>query len=103
VAAQSGISFLDFTASLTSVAQGFASGSDAGTSFKTFIQRLSAPTNKAAELMEKIGFNAYDSAGKLKSMSLIAQNLQDSLKGMTQEQKNFTITQLFGADSSRIA
>lgn len=53
--------------------------------------------------MDKLGISAYDSSGKMKSMSDIAQNLQDSLKGMTQEQKNFIITQLFGADSSRIA
>lgn len=53
--------------------------------------------------MDKLGISAYDSSGKMKSMSDIAQNLKSVFGPMTQEMRNFYITQLFGADSSRIA
>lgn len=98
-----GVSFEDFNTTIAAVSNSFASGSDAGTSFKTFIQRLVPTSDKAAEAMEKIGFNAYDSTGKMKSMKDIAQNLQDGLKGLSDEQRNAALTTIFGSDSMRIA
>lgn len=53
--------------------------------------------------MEKMGFSAYDSNGKIKSMAEIAQNLQEGLKGMSDEQRNATLSTIFGSDALRIA
>lgn len=103
VAKAVGVSFEDFNTTIAATSNSFASGSDAGTSFKTFLQRLSPTTEKAAALMADIGFSAYDATGALLPMREIAQRLQVSLKGMSDEQKNMTLTTLFGSDSMRIA
>ncbi|EAG4505317.1 phage tail tape measure protein [Listeria monocytogenes] len=43
----------------------------------------------------------YDTNGELKSMDEIADILQDSLKGMTNEQKTAALTTMFGTDAVR--
>lgn len=103
VAKAVGVSFTDFNTVIAATSNSFASGSDAGTSFKTFLQRLSPVSTKAAELMEAIGFSAYDATGALLPMREVAQRLQNSLKGMSDEQRNATLTTIFGSDSMRIA
>ena len=55
VAASVGVSFDDFNASIASISPLFASGSDAGTSFKTFLQRLVPQSAEAANVMRDIG------------------------------------------------
>lgn len=77
VARQAGVSFEDFAGTLSAVASGFQSGSDAGTSMKTFLMRLVPSSDEAASAMESIGFSAYDAAGNMKSLEDIAQNLQE--------------------------
>lgn len=103
VARQNGVEFEDFTATISAVASGFSSGYDAGTSFKVFIQRLVPQSDEAAAAMEAIGFAAYDSQGRLKSMADIAQNLREGMAGLSEEQKNATLSTIFGTDAMRIA
>jgi TP901 family phage tail tape measure protein len=79
VAAAAGVNYEDFSATIAAVAPAFSSGSDAGTSFKTFLISLANPTDKAATAMKEIGFSAYDAQGNLKSMKDMVQNLHDSL------------------------
>src|SRR5690606_6519117 len=55
VAAAVGVSFNDFNATLVAIAPYFASGSDAGTSFKTMLQRLIPTTNNAKDAMAALG------------------------------------------------
>lgn len=77
VARQAGVSFEDFSGALAATASGFQSGSDAGTSMKTFLQSLVPKSAAAAGAMEDIGFSAYDASGNMKSLQDIAQNLQE--------------------------
>src|SRR5690606_16901472 len=83
VAASVGVDFEDFNASIAAISPLFASGSDAGTSFKTFLQRLVPQTDKAKEMMAELGIitadgaNAFfDAQGNLKSMSEVAGIMQ---------------------------
>lgn len=55
VAGAVGVEFDDFNAAISSIAPSFASGSDAGTSFKVFLQRLVPDTTPAANAMRQIG------------------------------------------------
>lgn len=110
VAAVAGVSFEDFNTTIAAISPYFASGSDAGTSFKTFLQRLVPQSNAAESAMRSLGLitadgkNAfYDASGQMKSMSDIAGILQTATAGLTEEQKNSTLSVIFGADAIRAA
>jgi TP901 family phage tail tape measure protein len=103
VAGQMGVSFEDFNTALGVTSSGFASGADAGTSFKTFIQRLVPSTKESAQAMEKLGLSFFDAQGKMRPLRDIAGQLQQAFKGLSDQQKNSLGTQIFGADSIRTA
>lgn len=66
VAGSVGVSFEDFNASIAAISPLFASGSDAGTSFKTFLQRLVPASTDAEDAMKGLGIMTMDlaAAGK---------------------------------------
>lgn len=110
VAATVGVSFEDFNATMAGIAPLFKSGSDAGTSFKTFLQRLVPQTDQAAESMASLGLLAedgtsvfFDANGQMKNMSEIAGILNRSLSGLSEEQKILQLSTIFGADAMRAA
>lgn len=91
------------TTSLTLMANAGIVGSDAGTSLKTMMNRLMAPTKKAKDEMEDLGFKVYDASGNMKSMPDLIGDLEKSLVGMTKEQRNATLYTIFGSDAIRAA
>lgn len=103
VAASAGVSFADFAASIAGTAASFSSGADAGTSFKTFIQRLAAPTADAAEAMKHLGISAYDSQGNMRPMGEIVEQLHGSLGRMTEAERTNAASIIFGSDAMRTA
>jgi TP901 family phage tail tape measure protein len=103
VAGQLGVNFEDFNTALSVTSSGFSSGADAGTSFKTFIQRLQPATKEAAEAMQKLGLNFFDAQGKMRPLRDIAGQLQTAFKGLSDQQRNSLGTEIFGADSIRTA
>ncbi len=103
VAASVGVDFKDFSASIAATATSFSSGSDAGTSFKTFLQRLAAPTDEAARLMAELGINAFDANNKMRPMGEIVQQLHDSLGSMSEAQRAQAASMIFGSDAMRTA
>ncbi|MCM2506062.1 phage tail tape measure protein [Aureimonas altamirensis] len=103
VAAGVGVSFEDFNATIAATSSVFASGSDAGTSFKTFLTRLVPASDEAAGLMDKYNLSFFNANGSMKSMSEIAQILQDNLKGLNDETRNNVISTIFGTDAMRTA
>ena len=50
VAAQTGLTFEDTTAILAAFSQNGLDGADAGTSLKTMLEKLNAPTSQAKEI-----------------------------------------------------
>ena len=103
VAANLGVSFEDFNAVLAGTSPLFSSGSDAGTSFKTFLQRLVPQTEKAATAIADLGLSFHDAQGNLRPMSDIAQQLQDKLSGLSDQAKTQALTDIFGTDAMRTA
>lgn len=63
VAGSLGVEFDDFNTAIAGISPLFASGSDAGTSFKTMLQRLAPTTGPAKEAMKDLGLFSLD-AGK---------------------------------------
>jgi TP901 family phage tail tape measure protein len=110
VAGASGVSFDDFAASIAAIAPLFASGSDAGTSFKTFLQRLGGASKEAIETMRQLGIvtedgsnRFFDASGNMRSMSEIAGVLQEALAGLSDQQRTAALSTIFGADAIRTA
>ena len=103
VAGGLGVDFEEFNAVIAATSSSFASGSDAGTSFKTFLQRLSPDTKEAAETMQRLGIEFYDAQGQLKGMADVAGELQAGMAGLSEEAQSSALSDIFGADAVRTA
>lgn len=103
VAAQTGLSIEETTAALAAMASRGLIGSDAGTSFKSFLQRLIPESKKAAEAMEDIGLKAYDAQGNFIGLEAVAGQLATGMKNYSDEQKAATLKTIFGSDAIRAA
>lgn len=103
VASQFGLSIEETTGTLAAFASAGLIGSDAGTSFKTMLIALANPSKESADLMKQLGINAYDAAGQFIGIAPLAAQLQDRLKGLSQEQRNAALAQIFGTDALRAA
>jgi TP901 family phage tail tape measure protein len=101
VANQFGLSVDETVGTLSAFASAGLLGSDAGTSFRTMLLRLANPTGEAAETMKSLGINAYDAQGRFVGMSSLAGQLEDSMKGLSQEQRNASLAIIFGQDAIR--
>ena len=98
-----GWSIQDTTAVLGAFADAGITGSDAGTSLKTMLQRLGAPTDKAADAIKQYGINIWDSNGHMKDAGGIADELKTHLGGLSDQQKQQALTTIFGSDATRAA
>ncbi|NUQ31335.1 MAG: phage tail tape measure protein [Dermatophilaceae bacterium] len=103
VASQTGLSIEETTAGLTAFASAGLVGSDAGTSFKSMLQRLTPQSDEAAGLMQELGISAYDAGGNFIGLEAFAGNLQQALKDLTPEQRNSAMATIFGSDAIRAA
>lgn len=103
VAGTTGVEIEEFLTVLSATASSFASGSDAGTSFKTFLQRLTPESAKAAGVMRELDLQFFDAQGNMRSMAEIAQELQDGLSGLSEEARNEALKTVFGTDAIRTA
>lgn len=103
VAAQLGLTIEETTGGLAAFASAGLTGSDAGTSFKTMLAAVTPNSKEAAKAMEELGISAFDSQGKFIGLSEYAGVLQDSLSGMTDEQRIATMETIFGSDAIRAA
>jgi TP901 family phage tail tape measure protein len=103
VAAQFGLSIEDTTGTLAAFANAGLVGSDAGTSFKTMLQRLANPSAQASDAMKKLGINAYDAQGNFVGITSLADQLKNKLGPLTQAQRNAALATIFGSDAIRSA
>lgn len=78
-------------------------GSDAGTSLKTMLQRLVPQTERAAKAMRQAGLDFIDAEGNFVSLDNMAQQLKDSLGGLTESERTTALNDIFGSDASRAA
>lgn len=89
VAASYGQSIGDTTNALALLGKNSLKGSDAGTSLKTMLSRLAAPTEESAALMKQLGINVYDASGKMRPLPAILADMQKGLHGtMTITEQN---------------
>lgn len=110
VAGAVGVSFDDFNTTIAATSARFASGSDAGTSFKTFLTSLPGNSQAALDKMRELGIitaeganRFYDAAGNLKDMDEVSQILKESLSGLSEQQTTLALKTIFGSDAMRTA
>lgn len=103
VAGGLGVTLEDFNAVIAATSASFSSGSDAGTSFKSFLQRLVPQSKAAATAMNELGLEFFNADGSLKGMAEIAGELQQALSGLSEEARSEALTTIFGADAMRTA
>lgn len=58
--------------------------------------KMIKPTASASAMMDKLGISYYDAQGNMKPINQIAQELNSSMAGLTQEQKANALSVLFG-------
>lgn len=93
----------DLTTSLGLMANAGIAGSDAGTSLKTMMNRLTAPTDKAKEKMKELGISVYNASGNVKKMPQLIETFNKALKNQSNETRNAALYTIFGSDAIRAA
>lgn len=93
----------DFVTLVNEMSKAGIKGSDAGTSLKTMLMRLQAPSQEAAGALRDLGVNIYDASGAMLPMRTIIGQVSSGLTGLTQKQRDQAIVTIFGADAQRAA
>lgn len=70
-------------------------GDEGGTHLRNIILSLQSPTDDATKLMEQLGLQVYDAQGNMRGLDDILTDLNGSLAGLTQGQKDSVINALF--------
>lgn len=102
-ARNAGLSLQETTAVLAGFANAGIKGSDAGTSLKVFLQRLVPTTSTASTAFKTLGLNLTNARGEFVPLRVMAQQLQDGLKGLSDAQRTQALSAAFGSDASRAA
>lgn len=100
---QFGLSIYETTALLMELADAGIKGSDAGTSLKTMLTRLVAPTDKAAAVMKDLGVATFDTKGNVRDIRDVIGDWQQALGPLTDAQRAQALQTVFGADAIRAA
>ena len=104
VAAAAGLSFRDFATAIAATSTQFSSGSDAGTSFKTYIQSLVPVSKEAERAMNLLGIEFFDmKTGRMKPLAEQAEVLRKALSDLSDRSKTDALKTIFGSDASRTA
>lgn len=103
VASQVGLSIEETVGGLAAFASAGMVGSDAGTSFKSMLQRLTPTSKEAERAMDDLGISAYDAEGNFIGLEAFAGNLQESMKDLDVESRNAAMGTIFGSDAVRAA
>ena len=99
LARAAGISMEETAAAIGIMANAGIQGSQAGTTLRGALSRLSKPTADMQGAMDELGVSFYDSEGKMKSLADQVGMLQDAMTGMTDEQKNNYLVTLYGQEA----
>lgn len=94
-----GLKIYEVTAAIGKLADAGIKGSQAGTTLRTALVRLAKPADPAATAMERIGFEAFNSSGKMKPLSTIIGELNEKTKDLTDAEKQKTIATIFGTEA----
>lgn len=105
-----GLSFRETVTGMALISSGFSSAADAGTSFKTFLMRLTPTTDTQSDAFKRLNLltsegtsKFYDANGAFIGLDKAAQLLKESLDGLSPAQRKMALEAAFGADAIRAA
>lgn len=98
-----GYQFEDMNTALAAVIPLMTGGSDAGTSFKTFLLSLVPQSKDAKDAMERLGLQFFDAKGNVKSLADVAEQLNRAFGRLNQRSQEEGLTKIFGTDGMRVA
>lgn len=99
LARAAGISMEETAAAIGIMANAGIQGSQAGTTLRGALSRLSRPTDAMTAAMDELGVSFYDSNGKMKSLTEQVGMMRKATEGMTDEQKNNYLVTLYGQEA----
>ncbi|MDV7688781.1 phage tail tape measure protein [Enterococcus casseliflavus] len=99
VANAMGLSIEETAAAIGIMSDAGVKGSQAGTTLRGALSRISKPTKAMRETMDELGISFYDSEGNMISLQDQISLLSGSFDGLTQEQKNQALVTLYGQES----
>lgn len=99
LARAAGISMEETAAAIGIMANAGIQGSQAGTTLRGALSRLSKPTADMQQAMNELGIEFYDSEGKMLSLADQVGMLKSAMEGMTDEQKNNYLVTLYGQEA----
>lgn len=100
-AANAGMSMRETAAAIAVLGNAGVKGSDAGTSLKTMLLSLQAPSDTGASVIQKFGLSFRDAAGHMLPMRGIISELQNKLAGLEPAARDQALKDLLGADAMR--
>lgn len=95
-----GLEIEGLTAGIGRMSDAGIQGQKAGRMLRQGILRLSDPTGKAADLIEELGINVFDSEGNMKNLDAVVGELNKGLKGMSTDAKAAALSTIFGSEST---
>jgi len=94
-----GYSIEDVGIALGLMANAGVKGSMAGTSLRTAISNLAAPTDQMLTAMEKYGISLTDKEGNMKTLAGVMENTRESLRGLSEDEQAAAVKTIFGKNA----
>lgn len=89
----------DVSLALGLMASASVKGSMAGTSLKTSLANMAAPTDKMEAAMDKYGISLTKRNGEMKTMHEVLDNLRSSLGGLSETEQTAAASTIFGKEA----
>lgn len=99
VANAMGLSLEETAAAVGILSDAGIKGSQAGTTLRGALTRLTKPTKDATAVMQQYGMSFFDAQGKMLPLSGVIEQLKQGLSGLTDQQRNQALTTLFGQEA----
>lgn len=99
VANSMGMSMEEAAAAVGVLSNANVLGSQAGTTLRSALSSMAKPSKEASDLMDQLGLSFYDAEGNMKGFSTIIGEMQTTLSGLTQEQRDNALVTIFGQEA----
>lgn len=99
LAGSMGYSVEDISVALGLMANASVKGSMAGTSLKTALSNMAAPTDSMTEIMTKYGISLEDANGKSKPLIDVLKQLREKFGGLSETEQTAAASTLFGKEA----